>query len=116
MKIVSPRSIEIIAEARAAMAGVVGRPGVEELARQVDALMPSHAAWEPSSAVWAWTTPSGLWRLWISLRDPGYTDMFTVEGPGGKWIIADPRFEHVRSMLIVLGAIEGGPADAYETV
>lgn len=108
--LVPPRPIEVIAEVNASMAGITGHDQVSRLMEQVDALMPAHVH-RDYNVTWHWSTPRGLWSLRADTRDAGYRGWFELIGPTGKWTITDPRVEHIRSVLIVLGAIEGGPLD-----
>jgi hypothetical protein len=109
-RLVPPRPPEIVTEEALAMGREAGRPTLTQLVRDIEDLLPNHAA-RGYSFGWKWTTRVGLWRLGARGADLGYHPAFTLEGPYGKWQISDHGFEHVRSVLIVLGAIEEGSTD-----
>ena len=74
----------------------------EELATGVEGLLPAYRAQHANA--FAWTTPAGLWRLEFQYADP-YRPFWNLIGPNGTWQIEDPALDHVRSVLIVSGAV-----------
>jgi len=109
-RLVPPRPREVVSEEAFAMAREPERPTLGRLIERVERLLPSHAARDYNIG-WRWTTPRGLWGLRSRGSDLGYHPVFTLEGPYGTWQISDHSFEHVRSVLIVLGAIAEGSTD-----
>ena len=83
----------------------------------VAGLLPPHAhqsSW--GDRVYRWTNQQGLWELMVSNREDGRggRGMVTIRAGWNSdslqcWTLDDPGVPHVRSVLTVLGAIEGEP-------
>jgi hypothetical protein len=70
----------------------------------LDGMLPAHTHHGYGSER-TWTTPARVWKVAAEPSGWGYPSV-TVTGPGGSWQLSDLNLEHVRSVLLVLGAIE----------
>jgi hypothetical protein len=71
----------------------------------LEGMLPAHTH-RGYGSEFTWSTPAGVWKLTCDRsHDLGYPQA-VVSGPGGSWQLADINLGHVRSVLLVLGAIE----------